>query len=501
MRNSSYLSHLIRLLQSVSEFPVDSQKDTTSVPAINHLTTGWTSDKIQHKPVGLITSFTFTSSRNNMESREDEEDDCPRSLLEDETSENITAHSITTCTTSTSTKTTSTSPGATTTSATPSNDQKEEEEAGKLLTENFVAMAATGEKETEEETTAAEEPGEELLGFQPGTAEVQSEQKLTPTTDGPGTHLLKAPPASLALSGPRPPKKKVLVAPALSLSLGRSESTVSEDFPSGFLSPSPVDDDDVGLDLDLDALETPSDTESLPFPIYDLEDDLQRLGIASRHRRLLGPRTGSDSQTSSVVGADQIGLEALEREDMVDSQGTRWRCFSTGDPPQESRVNMSVLEPFLQVLSHGGYYGDGMNDIIVFSSCYLPENSLEYYQYVMDHLFRYVVGTLDLMVAENYVIVYLCAGGQKDKVPGISWLRECYTTIDRRLRKNLKGFYVVHPTWYIKALITIIKPFISSKFSRKLQFVSSLQELSRFVPTEHVQIPDCVRQYDQRLTR
>ncbi|KAK2830949.1 hypothetical protein Q5P01_018880 [Channa striata] len=162
---------------------------------------------------------------------------------------------------------------------------------------------------------------------------------------------------------------------------------------------------------------------------------------------------------------------------------------------------MSVLEPFLRVLSHGGYYGDGMNDIIVFSSCYLPANSLENYQYVMDNLFRYVVGTLELMVTENYVIVYLCAGGQKDKVPGIGWLRECYTTIDRRLRKNLKGFYVVHPTWYIKALITIIKPFISSKFSRKLQFVDSLQDLSHLIPTEHVQIPDCVRQYDQKLSR
>ncbi|KAI3359021.1 hypothetical protein L3Q82_015405, partial [Scortum barcoo] len=308
--------------------------------------------------------------------------------------------------------------------------------------------------------------------------------------------LSVAPPSSLALTESRPKKKKVLVAPSLSLSLGRSESTVSDDFPPAFLSPSPEDDDDdTGLDFDLDAIETPSDSESLRFPIYDLdlEDDLRRLGVASRRRRPFGssPRFRSDSQTGSL---DQNGLGALEREDMVDSQGTRWRCFSTGDPPQDSRVNMSILEPFLRVLSHGGYYGDGMNDIIVFSSCYLPQNSLENYQHVMDNLFRYVVGTLDLMVAENYVIVYLCAGGQKDKLPGISWLRECYTTIDRRLRKNLKGFYVVHPTWYIKALITIIKPFISSKFSRKLQFVNSLQDLSHFVPTEHVQIPDCVRQ-------
>lgn len=96
----------------------------------------------------------------------------------------------------------------------------------------------------------------------------------------------------------------------------------------------------------------------------------------------------------------------------MDKQGTRWRCFSPGDPPQENWVNMSVLEPFLRVLSHGGttspppeghlgatwtpplpsllsgYHGEGMNDIIVFSSCFLPENSLDNYPYVMDHLFR-----------------------------------------------------------------------------------------------------------------
>uniref|UniRef100_A0A3B5MQ46 CRAL-TRIO domain-containing protein n=1 Tax=Xiphophorus couchianus TaxID=32473 RepID=A0A3B5MQ46_9TELE len=267
---------------------------------------------------------------------------------------------------------------------------------------------------------------------------------------------------------------------------GGSESITSDDLQSTFLSPSPEDAEDTTLDFDLDALETPSDSESLHFPLYDL--DLEG-----------NPRSGSGA--GSLPGPDQFGLGVLEREDVVDSEGTRWRCFTTGDPPQESRVNMSVLEPYLRVLSHGGYYGDGEDDIIVFSSCYLPENSLENYQYVMDNLFRFVIGTLELMVAENYVIVYLCAGGQKEKLPGIGWLKECYTTIDRRLRKNLKGFYVVHPTWYIKIVVTIIKPFISSKFSRKLQFVNTLQELSLFIPTEHVQIPDCVRQHGIKSIR
>ncbi|XP_059205248.1 BCL2/adenovirus E1B 19 kDa protein-interacting protein 2-like [Centropristis striata] len=357
-------------------------------------------------------------------------------------------------------------------------DKKDEDKEDREDNEDAAAAAETAESQRETEVVDV---------FEPKSSKPTEERR--------------APPSSLALRPPK--KKKVLVAPALSLSLGRSESTVSDDFPSAFLSPSPGDDDDTGLDFDLDAMETPSDCESLPFPIFNLEEDMRRLGVATGRRRAPGAAPGSrfESGTESGSWTEQGDLGALERDDVVDANGTRWRCFSTGVPPQDSRVNMSVLQPFLRVLSHGGYYGDGMNDIIVFSSCYLPQNSLQDYTYVMDHLFRFVVGTLDLMVAENYVIVYLCAGGQKDKLPGISWLKEVYTTIDRRLRKNLKGFYVVHPTWYIKALITIIKPFISSKFSRKLQFVDSLQDLSLFVPTEHVQIPDCVTQYDRSLSR
>lgn len=87
-------------------------------------------------------------------------------------------------------------------------------------------------------------------------------------------------------------------------------------------------------------------------------DDLQRLGVASRSRRGVrsSPRSRLDRQTGSGcgAGAEQPGLGALEQEDLVDQQGTRWRSFCTADPPQENWVNMSVLEPFLRVLSHGG---------------------------------------------------------------------------------------------------------------------------------------------------
>lgn len=294
-------------------------------------------------------------------------------------------------------------------------------------------------------------------------------------------------------------KKKRLAAPALSLTLGRSDSVISEDFLNAALSPSPDDEDyDMGMSIDLDGMETPSDSDSLHFPTneLDLEDDLRRLGVSSRRSRLQRASSGGCSRAEP----DQAGLGTLE-QDQTDSQGTRWRCFVTGDPPEDCKVNMTVLEPYLRVLSHGGYYGDGMNDIIVFSSCHLPENTIENYNYIMDNLFRYVIGTMDLMVTDSYVIVSLCAAAPRNKMPSIGWLRDCYTSIDRRLRKNLETLFVVHPTWYIKALVTIVKPFLSLKFSRKLLFISSLDELTQHIPTEHVQIPNAVRLFDKTLTR
>lgn len=51
------------------------------------------------------------------------------------------------------------------------------------------------------------------------------------------------------------------------------------------------------------------------------------------------------------VGAAEPS-EGLMELDQMDQHGRRWRRFSISG--QEYQVNMSVLEPYLQVLSHGG---------------------------------------------------------------------------------------------------------------------------------------------------
>ncbi|XP_006275456.2 bcl-2/adenovirus E1B 19 kDa-interacting protein 2-like protein isoform X2 [Alligator mississippiensis] len=281
-----------------------------------------------------------------------------------------------------------------------------------------------------------------------------SEEELEVTS----TEQCPATPSTLELCGRRRMRRR-LAAPALSLALDGAEGS-----PRAAVSPGPTPDG--SLDVDVDALDTPSESELLDG--FEWEDDLPRV------RRL-----ASSLSEGRVVDVD-------------DPEGRRWRLFLSGE--QEQRVDMSVVEPYTRVISHGGYHGDGLSAIILFASCYLPDSSVPRYPYVMEHLFRYIIGTLELMVAENYTLVCLSGATARSQVPALSWLRQCYQTIDQRLRKNMKALVIVHPTWYIRALVTLVRPFLSSKFSRKVRFVDSLGNLAQQIPLQHAHIPECIRQ-------
>ncbi|XP_047210085.1 BCL2/adenovirus E1B 19 kDa protein-interacting protein 2 isoform X2 [Girardinichthys multiradiatus] len=257
--------------------------------------------------------------------------------------------------------------------------------------------------------------------------------------------------------------KKKLTAPDISLTLDRSEGSLLSD------------ELEESMELDLDEIETPSDNSNE----FEWEDDLPK------------------PKTTEIL---QKGVESVQEYKASDEreEGRRWRIFRIGD--QDHRVDMKAIEPYKRVISHGGYYGDGLNAIIVFAVCFMPESSQPNYRYIMDNLFKYVIGTLELLVAENYMIVYLNGATSRKKMPTVGWLRKCYQQINRRLRKNLKSLIIVHPSWFIRTLLALTKPFISSKFTQKVKYVYSLTDLAELVPMEYVSIPDCIKQIDQEMS-
>ncbi|XP_038857376.1 caytaxin-like [Salvelinus namaycush] len=263
-------------------------------------------------------------------------------------------------------------------------------------------------------------------------------------------------------------KRRTLVAPDINLSLDHSEgSLLSDDF---------LDTPD-DLDINVDDIDTPDDNDSLEFITngneLEWEDDTP-VAIAKA-----GPGDGEEEDCADGTGGN----------------GRLWRTVIIGE--QEHRIDMQVIRPYLRVITHGGYYGEGLNAIIVFSACYLPDSSCADYHYIMENLFLYVVSSLEMLVAEDYLIIYMNGATPRGKMPGIGWLKKCYQMIDRRLRKNLKSLVIAHPTWFIRTVLAISRPFISVKFMNKIQYVHSLDELAEIVPMEHVQVPECVMQFEE----
>ncbi|XP_070393288.1 protein prune homolog 2-like isoform X2 [Dermacentor albipictus] len=238
-----------------------------------------------------------------------------------------------------------------------------------------------------------------------------------------------------------------------------------------------------------------------------LDDDQKSLSSMSNKSDGDVFSPADDLATPDIETPDELGDSVLERDDSTLSDSIpemsareeyaeerSWKTCNVGGV--ERKIDMRVIEPYKKVLSHGGYFAEDRQAIIVFSACHLPDRCRRDYDYVMDNLFLYVLSTLDQLVVESYVLIYLHGATERSKMPSFGWLKRCYQMIDRRLRKNLKGLYLVHPTFWLKTIVIMTRPFISSKFSRKLRFVYSLEELSWVVPLDHVCIPDKVKQLE-----
>ncbi|KAM8866662.1 uncharacterized protein ACB058_007471 isoform 1-T1 [Synchiropus picturatus] len=262
-------------------------------------------------------------------------------------------------------------------------------------------------------------------------------------------------------------QRKKLAAPKLNVSLDHSDGSL--------LSEDALDTEDEGLDtgddldVNIDELDS-SDDNSL---------DLNRTGY---------------SQEGSGDGGASEEAAAGHRPTESSKDGRMWRSVVIGE--QEHRIDMACIEPYKRVISHGGYYAEH-NAIIVFAACFLPDSDCDNYNYVMEQLFLYVISTLELMVAEDYMIVYLNGATPRRRMPGFSWMKRCYQMIDRRLKKNLKLFFIVHPSWFIRTLLGLTRPFISSKFSSKIKYVNSLRELGEIIPMEYIHIPASIVRYDK----
>lgn len=81
----------------------------------------------------------------------------------------------------------------------------------------------------------------------------------------------------------------------------------------------------------------------------------------------------------------------------------------------------------------------------------------------------HIIKTCDRLVEspKGYCLVYLHSSMSSANKPDNGWLKKMYQVVfTRKYKKNLKAFYIVHPTFWVKCLFWFMTPFLSKKFWR-----------------------------------
>lgn len=191
----------------------------------------------------------------------------------------------------------------------------------------------------------------------------------------------------------------------------------------------------------------------------------------------------ADGDARSKANEEEL-KKALEQELANEAPS---RCTVPGDRPTTAWSDASA--EFEDVAQYGIIEVSGSDlqgrPVIVVSACKLPSNE------VLDQgkFLRYLKHTLDKYVESDYSLVYLHHGLNSKNKPSMSFVKDAYKEFDRKYKKNIKAFYIVHPTNFIRIVMGILKPFLSIKFGRKVRYVNYLGELTDVIQVSQLNIP------------
>jgi hypothetical protein len=156
------------------------------------------------------------------------------------------------------------------------------------------------------------------------------------------------------------------------------------------------------------------------------------------------------------------------------------------------QTDLSTAE-FARILTMAGKDRDGQPTVIFFEGHMKDVDS--------NVVFLYFCKTMDAIVKSNYCLVWIVDNSSNASRPGFSWLLNAYRTISYDYRKNLKGFYLIHPTFVYKTIFQFFKPFVSKKFWVKLHSCNEVCDVSQWIDKEELALPPQILMYDYGLQR
>ncbi|XP_041352655.1 protein GDAP2 homolog [Gigantopelta aegis] len=111
----------------------------------------------------------------------------------------------------------------------------------------------------------------------------------------------------------------------------------------------------------------------------------------------------------------------------------------------------------------------------------------------------YLVRVMEPVVDKDYVVVYFHTQTTKRNQPPMNYLKMAYNLLDNRYKKNLKYFYIIHPTWWSKLATWFFTTFTASDIKPNVHNLKGVQYLYSKMDPDQIDVPPFVMDYDTQI--
>ncbi|XP_050464150.1 protein GDAP2 homolog [Cataglyphis hispanica] len=164
----------------------------------------------------------------------------------------------------------------------------------------------------------------------------------------------------------------------------------------------------------------------------------------------------------------------------------------------ERLLRRAKTEDLTEVSGIGCLYQSGVDrqgrPVVVFVGKWFPASKIN-----LDKAMLYLIQLLDPIVKGDYVIAYFHTLTASSNYPSFHWLREVYNVLPYKYKKNLKHFYIVHPTFWTKMMTWWFTTFMAPAIKQKVHNLPGVEYLYEVMPPDQLEIPAYITEYDMTI--
>lgn len=164
----------------------------------------------------------------------------------------------------------------------------------------------------------------------------------------------------------------------------------------------------------------------------------------------------------------------------------------------ERLLRRAKTEDLTEVSGIGCLYQSGTDKfgrpVVVFVGKWFNFNEIN-----LDKALLYLISLLDPLVKGDYIILYFHTLTEGYNHPSMTWMREVYNVLEYKHKKNLKGFYIIHPTFWTKVMTWWFLTFMAPAIKDKVHSVPGIEYLYNIIDMDQLEIPAFITEYDMTV--